>query len=95
MQKDSGVTLFELMTVIAIIAIIAILSSIALPGFMRWLPNYRMRSAADELLSTLWLLQKRAVRENADVAIDFVFATTGGDFGGTLGVILRTFCEVL
>jgi prepilin-type N-terminal cleavage/methylation domain-containing protein len=84
-QKDSGVTLFELMTVIAIIAI---LSSIALPGSMRWQPNDRMRSAADELLSTLWLSQKGAVRENADVAIDF-------DFANDRGVILRTFCEVL
>jgi prepilin-type N-terminal cleavage/methylation domain-containing protein len=71
MQKDSGLTIFELMTVVAIIAI---LSSIALPGFMSWLPNYRMRSASDELLSILWLSQKRAARENADVAIDFDFA---------------------
>jgi Tfp pilus assembly protein FimT len=70
-QKDSGVILFELMTVVAIIAI---LSSIALPGFMSWLPNYRLRSASDELLSILWLSQKRAARENADVAIDFDFA---------------------
>jgi Tfp pilus assembly protein FimT len=69
-QKDSGVILFELMTVVAIIAI---LSSIALPGFMSWLPNYRLRSASDELLSILWLSQKRAARENADVAIDFDF----------------------
>ncbi len=75
MQKDSGVTLFVLMTVVAIIAV---LSSIALPGFMRWLPNYRMRGAADELLSTLWLSQKRAVRENAEVAIDFDFANDRG-----------------
>ena len=71
MQKDSGFTIFELMTVIAIIAIMV---SIALPGFMRWLPNYRMRAGTDELLSILWLAQKRAARENADVAIDFDFA---------------------
>jgi prepilin-type N-terminal cleavage/methylation domain-containing protein len=71
MHKDSGFTIFELMTVLAIIAI---LCSIALPAFMSWLPNYRMRSGADELLSVLWLTQKRAVRENADVTIDFDFA---------------------
>ena len=71
MQKDSGLTLFELMTVVAIIAI---LGSVAVPSFINWLPNYRMRSAADELLSTLWLAQKRATRENGDVAIDFDFA---------------------
>jgi prepilin-type N-terminal cleavage/methylation domain-containing protein len=71
MHKDSGFTIFELMTVLAIIAI---LCSIALPAFMSWLPNYRMRSGADELLSVLWLAQKRAARENADVTIDFDFA---------------------
>jgi len=71
MQKDSGITIFEMMTVMAIIAI---LGSIALPAFLGWLPNYRMRSGADELLSVLWLAQKRAVRENADVSIDFDFA---------------------
>jgi len=71
MQKDSGLTLFELMTVIAIIAI---LCAIALPAFTSWLPSYRLRSGADEMISTLWLAQKRAVRENADVAIDFDFA---------------------
>ena len=71
MKKDAGFTIFELMTVVAVIAI---LSSIALPAFMDWLPKYRMRSAADELLSILWLAQKRATRENADVAIDFDFA---------------------
>ena len=71
MHKESGLTLLELMTVVGIIAI---LGSVAVPSFINWLPNYRMRSAADELLSTLWLAQKRATRENADVAIDFDFA---------------------
>ncbi len=71
MRNDSGVTFFELMTVIGIIAI---LTSIAVPNIVGWLPNYRMSSAADKLLSTMWLAQKRAVRENADVAVDFDFA---------------------
>jgi type IV fimbrial biogenesis protein FimT len=71
MRNDSGFTIFELAVVIAIIAILA---SIAVPSVMGWLPNYRLSSASDELLSTLWLAQRRAVRENADVAVDFNFA---------------------
>ena len=70
MQKDSGLTIFELMTVVAIIAI---LGGIASPSFMEWLPKYRMRSATDELLSVMWLSQKSATRQNTDVALDFDF----------------------
>lgn len=71
MRKDSGFTITEL---IVVIAIMAILASIAVPSVVGWLPNYRMSSATDELLSTLWLAQRRAVKENTDVAIDFDFA---------------------
>ena len=71
MRNNSGFTIFELAVVIAIMAIVA---SIAVPSLIGWLPNYRMTSASDELLSTLWLAQRRAVRENADVAVDFDFA---------------------
>ena len=71
MRNDSGFTIFELAVVIAIMAILA---SIAVPSLIGWLPNYRMSSASDELLSALWLAQRRAVRENADVAVDFDFA---------------------
>ena len=68
MRNDSGLTIFELMVVIGIIAILA---SIAIPGFLGWLPKYRMRSAADELLSTLQQAKLRAVRENAIVSMSF------------------------
>ena len=71
MRNNSGFTIHELMTVIAIIAIMA---SIAIPNLIGWLPNYRLRSAADELLSVMWLAKKRAVRENSIVSVTFDFA---------------------
>ncbi len=71
MRNESGITFIELMVVLGILAIMA---SIAVPSFIGWLPNYRMRSAADELLSTMWMAQKRAVSENANVAVTFDFA---------------------
>ena len=70
MRNTSGFTIQELMTVIAIIAIMA---SFAIPNVIGWLPNYRMRSAADEMLSVMWLAKKRAVRENDFVSVEYNF----------------------
>ncbi len=57
-----------------VVAIMSILASMAIPGFLSWLPRYRMRSAADEVLSTLQQAKLRAIRENdiVSVAFDFV-----------------------
>ena len=71
MRNESGITIFELMVVIGIMAILA---SVAIPGFLAWLPNYRMRSAADEVISTLQHAKLRAVRENDIVSVNFDFA---------------------
>lgn len=71
MRKESGFTVFELMVVIGIIVVMA---SIAVPGFIGWLPNHRLTSAGDELLSTLQIAKMRAVRENEIVAVTFDFA---------------------
>ena len=71
MRNESGFTLFELMVVVGIMAILA---SVAVPGFLGWLPKYRMRSAADDVLSTLQNAKLRAVRENSVVRVNFDFA---------------------
>ena len=71
MRNESGLTLFELMVVVGIMAILA---SVAVPGYLGWLPKYRMRSAADDVLSTLQHAKLRAVRENDVVRVTFDFA---------------------
>mgnify|MGYP001828181416 CR=1 FL=1 len=38
MRNESGFTLFELMVVLGIMAILA---SVAVPGFLGWLPSHR------------------------------------------------------
>jgi len=72
MRNNSGITIIELMVVIGILAILA---GIAIPGFIGWLPNYRLRSAADEVQSTLQNAKLRAIRENDIVGVRFNFNT--------------------
>lgn len=64
----SGATLMELMVVIAIIGIMA---GIATPNIIGWLPGYRLRSAARDIVSCMQLAKLRAVKENARVVVIF------------------------
>ena len=57
------------------IAIIAILSAIAVPNIISWLPNYRAKAAARDMISNFQKAKMEAVKRNTDVVITF---TTGG-----------------
>ena len=72
-MKKHGFTLIELLTALIIIGILA---AIAIPGFSRWLPNYRLKSAARDLYSNMPLAKMGAIRNNTNWAI--VFDTTAG-----------------
>jgi prepilin-type N-terminal cleavage/methylation domain-containing protein len=68
MKKRAGFTIVELVVALAIMGIAV---SAAIPGFSRWLPGYRLKSAATELYSNLQLAKMSAVRDNAQWAIYF------------------------
>lgn len=66
--RQAGFTLVE--TSIAIL-LIGILAAVATPAIIRWLPDYRLRSAARDLMSNMQLAKMTAVRSNTNVAVVF------------------------
>lgn len=67
-QRSSGFTLMEVMVVIAIVGI---MSAIAIPNFISWLPDYRLRSATRDIVSCFQKAKLRAVKENTRVVLIF------------------------
>ena len=67
MKKD-GFTLIELLITFVILGIMV---SIAIPGFSRWLPGYRLKSASRELYANMQLAKMGAVRDNGEWAVFF------------------------
>jgi len=66
--SKKGVTLIELVVVFVIIAIGAVLLA---PNIGAWLPNYRLRSAARDIASTMRTAQMKAVSTNLDYQVFF------------------------
>ena len=71
MRKNSGFTLTELMVTIAVIGILA---GLAVPNFIGWLPNYKLRSGAEDIRSTLQLARITAIKRNATATVSFDIA---------------------
>jgi len=68
MQKNSGFTLFEILTVIAIIGIMA---AIAVPNMIGWRSDANFRGTVQNLKGDLNSAKMMAVRENAFVVVNF------------------------
>jgi type IV fimbrial biogenesis protein FimT len=83
MDKNSGFTVVELLITIAIITLVA---AIAVPNFIGWLPDYRLRSATHDLFSNFQKAKLTAVKRNVNTAVCFhgsgyvMFVDTDIDF---------------
>lgn len=67
-MNKRGVTLVELIVVFVVIAIGA---TLMVPGFTRWMPKYRLRSATRDIVSTMRAAQLRAVANSFDYQVVF------------------------
>jgi type IV fimbrial biogenesis protein FimT len=72
LRGDQGFTMVE---VLVVMVILTILMGMAIPGFIRWLPNYRLRGAARDLYSNLQLAKAGAIKERAEWAVKFTPGT--------------------
>ena len=68
MKREQGFTLIELMVTIIILCV---LLGLAIPGFSRWIPNYRLRGAARDIYSNLQLAKMTAVKDRASCGVLF------------------------
>ena len=66
--NNNGFSLIETMVVIVIIAI---LSAIGIPTYIKWLPNYRLKGAAQDIYSDLQLAKMEAVKSNEPKSVKF------------------------
>ena len=73
-MNKKGVTLIELIVVLVVIAIGA---TLMVPGFGRWLPKYRLRSATRDIASTIKAAQLKAVANNLNYQVVFTPGAAG------------------
>ena len=73
-SHSKGFTLVELMVVVAIVAILA---AMAAPSYRDMIDRYRLRSAADDVLSMLANARAQSVKIGLDAAVS---STTGASW---------------
>ncbi len=67
-QAQGGFQLLELLVTLVVAGIIA---AIAIPNFLNWLPDIRLKSAARDLFSHMQSARMEAIKENKNIRIQF------------------------
>ena len=71
MVREKLLSGFTLIEVLMTIVVLAILAAVAVPGFSVWLPNYRLKAAARDMVSNFQLAKLTAVKRNINCTITF------------------------
>lgn len=74
MNRQSGVTLLELMVGVAIVTVVV---SLAVPNVAAWMPHYRLKAAARDLFSDFQRTKMTAIRTNTTCVVAFGQAVDG------------------
>lgn len=73
MRNDAGVTIMEIMI---IVAIVAILTMVSVPNISRWISSQRLSSTAEKIASEMQIARAKAVSERQ--SINFSIGTGTG-----------------
>ena len=68
LNNKNGFTLVE---VVVVLSIIGIMAAVAVPNFLSWLPDMRLKAAARDLYSDMQRTRMEAVKTNRNTAIIF------------------------
>lgn len=68
LRPEAGITLVEL---IMVMAIIGVLAGVSLPFISAWLPDFRLKAASRDLFTQMQKVRMLAIKENKDWAIVF------------------------
>lgn len=80
-KSPPGFTLMELLITIGVLAVAL---AIAIPSFVSWLPDYRLKAAARDLYSNFQKAKLNAVKRNIPCAVSFSVDGNGNTTGYTV-----------